>query len=788
MKASDNKDQAQKLTLYTSVRELVEYALRSGDLNLTFFGVDRTARAIRAHQSIQASRPREYRAEVFVRHAVELDDYCLNISGRIDGIYDYGEQVVIDEIKTTRKTLASVQEGESKVHWGQAKCYAYFYALEHGLSQIDVQLTYYQVEDDEKVEIRRVFSIDDLDDFFKSVVNAYLSWARRIVEWKRLRDESIGSMEFPYEQYRDGQQRMMDMVLETIDDALPLLIQAPTGIGKTMAVIFPAVQALARHHAEKVFYLTARTTGRSAAEQCLETLRQNGLRCKYLSITAKEKICFSPEKACDGEDCMYARGFYDRINGALLNAFDRDRFTRDNILDISRQHKICPFEFSLELSLWVDVIICDYNYFFDPRVYLRRFFEDHDRDYVVLVDEAHNLVERSREMYSATILRTPFVTLRRRLRRKLPKLYRIIGKVNASMVKAGKQIPEGESSMSCEDHPLELCQSMRKFTQAAEQWLSRNEPSPFREEMLSVYFDARRFLNTADRYGLNYATCYSVVGADLAIKLFCMDPSDHLTEIMQRCRSAVFFSATLSPIQYFARLFGCGENCRALSLPSPFPGENLCVLVAGKISALYKYREFTKHEVARMISVLIDKKSGNYLIFFPSYEYMRMVLEIFRPRRPRAKVVIQNPGMSEPQREAFLRQFSDQKHGLLVGFAVMGGFFAESIDLVGERLTGAVVVGVGFPQISLERELIKAYFDNHDGSGFAFAYQIPGMIKVLQAAGRVIRSEYDRGVVLLIDTRYTKPPYNQMLPEDWNPMLVNNVDKVNMLLQEFWDR
>lgn len=788
MTVSHSKERAQRRTLNTSVRELVEFTLRSGDLNLAFFSTDRPVQAIRAHQSIQASRPREYRAEVFIHHEVEIDNYCLKISGRIDGIYEYGEHAVIDEIKTTRKSLMSVQEEESNVHWGQAKCYAYLYALQHDLPRIDVQLTYYQLEDDEKVEIRRAFSIDDLHAFFESIVTAYLRWASRIIDWIALRDESIAKMHFPYEQYRTGQERMMSMVSDAIDDAVPLLIQAPTGIGKTMAVVFPAVQAMAREHADKVFYLTARTTGRGTAEQCLETLRQSGLRCKYLSITAKEKICLNTEKACDSEDCIYARGFYDRVNAALFDAFDGESFTRDIILSIARQHRVCPFEFSLELSLWVDIIICDYNYFFDPRVYLRRFFEDRDSEYVVLVDEAHNLVERSRDMYSATITRTPFVALRRHLRTRLPNVYRVIGKVNASMVKTRKQIPEGESNISCEDHPVELCQCLRKFTQAAEKWLSRNEPSPFREEMLSVYFDARRFLNTADRYGLNYATCYSVIGIDLAVKLFCMDPSDHLTQIMQRCRSAVFFSATLSPIEYFARLFGCGDNSRALSLPSPFPDENLCVLVASKISALYKYREFTKHEVARMITALIDKKKGNYLIFFPSYKYMKMILEIFRVRRPRVDVIIQHPGMSEPQREAFLRQFSDQTHGFLVGFAVMGGFFAESIDLVGERLTGAAVVGVGFPQISLERELIKAYFDNQDGSGFAFAYQIPGMIKVLQAAGRVIRSEYDRGVVLLVDTRYAKPPYNQMLPEDWHPVLINNVDKVSTVLQEFWDQ
>lgn len=788
MTGFDKEERVQKRTLNISVRELVEYALRSGDLNLTFFSADRPVQGIHVHQSIQAARPVEYRPEVVVRHTVDADAYRLHIGGRIDGVYDDGQRVIIDEIKTTRKSLSTVKEEGDQVHWGQAKCYAYIYAVQNDLDEIDVQLTYYQIEENERIEVRQTFSMEKLRHFFQSLVSKYLQWADEVIKWIEQRDRSIETMVFPYEDYRPGQEQMINAAALAIEERVALLIQAPTGIGKTMAVISPAVKAIALGQTDKVFYLTARTTGRNAVEQCLEILRKNGLKCKGLSITAKEKICFNPEKSCDGDDCKYARCFYDRINEALSDAFTQESFTRDTIIGIARKHRVCPFEFSLELALWVDVVICDYNYFFDPRVYLRRFFEKGDNDYVVLVDEAHNLVDRSREMYSATLHRLPLIDLRRRLRTRLPHIYRILGKVNAWMVKARDQIPESETNIALEEHPDDFCQLLRKFAEAAEQWLSRNETAEFRDDMLDLYFDVRRFLNTAERYGTNYATCYAIAGRDLVVKLFCIDPSEHLEIIIQRCRSAVFFSATLTPIEYFAKLFGCSGDTRALSLPSPFPGENLCVLVAGKISALYKYREFTKHEVARMIAALIDRKKGNYLIFFPSYEYMKMIYAIFQRRRPQAELIIQEPSMSEQQRDEFLSNFSQQSDGFLTGFVVMGGFFAESIDLVGERLTGAAIVGVGFPQISLERELIKAYFDNQNGSGFAFAYQVPGMIKVLQAAGRVIRSEYDRGVVLLIDTRYTKAPYSMMLPEDWRPSFVNNVEKAGTLLQEFWGR
>lgn len=785
---SNKRTQVMKHTFNISVRELVEYTLRSGDLNLIFFSADRPVQAIHAHQAIQAARPEEYTAEVPVRHVIETDEYTLNISGRIDGIYKYDEHVIIDEIKTTRKPLEIVHAEENGLHWGQAKCYAYLYALQNGLENIDVQLTYYQTEQDSVAEIRRTYATSELAHFFQSLVSKYVDWARTYMDWIEVRNRSIKNMLFPFGDYRPGQEQMINENASAIEERARLLIQAPTGIGKTMAVIFPTVQSMARGQTAKFFYLTARTTGRIAAEYTLDILRRGGLSLKHVSLTAKEKLCFNPEKTCQGDDCHYARGYYDRINKALGDAFSKDAFTRDTIINIAEKHRVCPFEFSLELSLWVDCIICDYNYVFDPRVYLRRFFDDNDNDYVILVDEAHNLVDRSREMYSATLDRRSIMDVKRHLRSKLPSLYRNMGKITSWMMKIKKQIPENEDALAVEDCPLDLCRLLQKFVSEAEQWLSKNEQAPFRLELLDAYFSARRFLNTAERYGDDYATYYTSGGKDVSVRLFCLDPSKHLEVVLQRCSAAVYLSATLTPFDYFSKLFGCGENVRTLSLPSPFPGSNLCVLIAGRISALYKYREFTKHEVTRMISALTHQKKGNYLIFFPSYEYMRMIHEIFRRRNPGMKVIVQSPRMSEKERDAFLADFNNQTDGFLIGFVVMGGFFAESIDLVGDRLTGAAIVGVGFPQISIERELIKAYFDNIDGSGYAFAYQVPGMIKVLQAAGRVIRSEHDRGVVLLIDTRYTALPYRQMLPREWRPAFVGDVEKTAAVLQEFWNQ
>ncbi len=777
-----------KKTLQVSVRELVEYTLRSGDLNLTFFSSESPIQAIRGHQTVQDSRPEEYTAEVVVHHLHQTERYDLDISGRIDGVYNYPDRVIIEEIKTTKKPLVEIENTENSMHWGQAKCYAYIYADQNDLTQIDVQLTYYQIAQEKALEIRRSFDMKGLKDFFESLISKYLAWADTIARWIELRDSSVDRLTFPFENLRPGQDKMMEVAAAAIAERTQLLIQAPTGIGKTVAVIFPAVQTMAQAQVQKVFYLTARTTGRNAAELTFDLLRKSGLRFKSLSLTAKDKLCFNLDKMCNGDECEYARGYYDRINEATNDAFTLDSLTRDTVVALANKHKVCPFEFSLELSLWVDCIICDYNYVFDPRVYLKRFFQDGGGDYLVLIDEAHNLVDRAREMYSAALDKQAILKLRKRLRKRLPLVYRSLGRINSRMLNLRKKMPEDQNAAAQEESPSDLCQRLREFTSLAERWLSRNEHPVFREELLEVYFDARRFLNTEGRYGDNYATCFIKKKKDFSVKLFCIDPTRHLEAVLHRCSSAVFFSATLTPLQYFKKLFGCNETAETLSLPSPFPSEHLRVLVAGKISALYKYREFTKNEVARMIGALIDQKRGNYLIFFPSYEYMRMVYDIFQARRPRAQSIVQVPKMSEQERDRFLDRFSEQENGYITGFAVMGGIFAESIDLVGERLTGAAVVGVGLPQISLERELIRAYFDNIDGSGFAFAYQIPGMIRVLQAAGRVIRTEDDRGVVLLIDTRYSNPPYRMMLPEEWRPVHVENVEKASTVLQDFWHR
>jgi len=777
-----------KKTLKIAVRDLVAHVLRSGDLSFEFLSSARPLDAIRIHQKIQQSRPASYSAEVAVSHQIETELFNLTIGGRIDGIYHESAGVLMEEIKTTTRSLAYFEDHENPLHWGQLKTYAYIYALDHDLKAIDAQLTYCQVDTGKIRNFKKHFSLTELEVFFQDLVARYLQWAGTIVRWELLRDESIRNLQFPFGNYRPGQREMAVEVYRAIRDNGQQMIQAATGIGKTMAAIFPAVKAMGEGLTTKIFYLTARTTGRFAAEYALDELRNARLKLRSLTLTAKDKTCFKPESACNPEECEFARGHFDRINRALSAIFDQVAFTRQAVEQVARDHRVCPFEFALELSLWADCVICDYNYAFDPRVYLRRFFLEGRGEYTFLIDEAHNLVDRSREMFSAEIYKQPFLDLRRSLGKALPPIYKHLGKMNSWMIKARKKCEESGPTCHEKEAPEDLFPLLRGFLRTTERWLSRNIKTPFREQLLDLFFTVSGFIRVAEHYDDSYVTCFETIKKDVKLKLFCIDPSIQLGNALMRCKAAVFFSATMTPMDYFKKILGCDASAGGLILPSPFPGENLKLFVYDRISTLYRDRDNTKEDVSRAISSLVGQKTGNYLIFFPSYEYMMMVFEAFQSDCPDGEVIIQAPGMSEHEREEFLNRFGKENHKSLIGFAVLGGIFGEGIDLVGERLSGAVVVGVGLPGISLEKELIRDYFAGHYNAGFEYAYQYPGINRVLQAAGRVIRTEIDRGVVLLIDQRYGTHRYRSLLPAEWRPVKMQSGQQLTEALQEFWDQ
>ena len=774
-----------------SVGELVGFVLRSGDLvSGGFASAARLYEGTRAHQKVQRSRPDEYQSEVVVSHRVDTDELCLEIGGRIDGLLVEDERLVVEEIKTTESEL-DPERPDNPAHWAQAKTYAYILAVQNDLERVDIQLTYVRLDPWEVQEDRRTFTCEELSDFFEDLVTRYLHWARIYHEWCAARDASIETLTFPFPEYRKGQRELAVGAYRTIEARGKLFAQAPTGIGKTISVLFPAIMAMGKGLTEKIFYLTAKTMVRVVAEKAVDDLRGNGLRLKSLTLTAKDKICFKErgETACNPDECEFALGYFDRVNDALEEIFEQDAFTRPVVEEMARKHRVCPFEFSLDLSLWADLIICDYNYVFDPRAYLKRFFQDNAGDYAFLIDEAHNLVDRAREMFSAELFKGQVLAVKRAVNKAHPQLGKKLQKVNQHLLKVGKRCePNGEQEYWVDaDPPRELFPLLEGCLEEAEKILARNLPYPYWDELIEFYFEVFGFLRIAELYDEHYSTYAEKAGKEVRLRLFCLDPSRNVAEALKRGSSAVFFSATLTPLEYFREILGGVEEDWLLSLNSPFPHENLRLLLADHIATTYRKRGETYGDVAAAIAALVDQKRGNYLAYFPSYRYMEEVAERFSEAHPEMEMLVQTSGMSERRREEFLAVFDADNPETVVGFAVMGGIFGEGIDLVGERLVGAIIVGVGLPQICLERDLIRQYFDAREVSGFEYAYTYPGMNRVLQAAGRVIRSAEDRGTVLLVDQRFGQGRYRRLFPPFWRPVYcVRSAEQIEASLGTFW--
>ena len=775
-----------------SVRSLVEFVMQSGDLSTGGFQRrDRAQLGTQGHKRVQRSRPEGYETEVEVRCQINSGDMPLEVRGRIDGLYASHEPVIIEEIKTTSLSLDLVSEDHNPLHWGQAQCYAYMYARQHQLNEIRIHLTYYQLDSHEEKTFVRHFTWTGLEDFFSGLITSYLDWFRKVQAWQLQRDRSIEKLEFPYEEYRPGQRDMAVAVYKAIRAKDRAYIQSPTGVGKTIATLFPSVKALGQGLATKIFYLTAKTSGRLVAEKALEDMRQSGLYLRSVTLTAREKICFCPPVNCDPQVCIFARGYFDKVKSALAELARHQTFTRPLIEEIARKYEICPFEFSLDLALWVDCIICDYNYVFDPRVYLHRFFDFTTEPYIFLVDEAHNLPDRARAMYSAELEKEKVLQLQRALKPSAPGLAKKLGEVNKLLLEKRKAC-EGEGRDVLIEHelPEALLKAIREFVNKAEDWLVQNQVAEFRQELLEFYFLCSNYLRTADYFDTFYVSYFERVGqSNLRAKLFCLDPAPMLTVPLERSRSTIFFSATLLPMDYFMKLLtGAAEHPRRI-FHSPFPLENVCLLVHNKISTKFVHRADSYDAIAEAIETVLNTHVGNYLVYFPSYVYLNEVVERLKGRLPAEQLLVQERGMTEEARDAFLAQFSSANEETLVGFAVMGGVFGEGIDLVGERLIGVVVVGVGLPQLGLERDLIKGYFDQHSASGFAYAYQYPGFNRVLQATGRVIRTDTDQGIIVLIDERFAQAHYRQLFPSHWRDYkIVKNTQEMKDHLTRFWSQ
>ena len=778
-----------------SVRKLVEFILRSGNIDNRRVTFSETAmqEGGRIHRMLQRGMGADYQAEVFLRYVYPAGEYDIYIEGRADGIITQGIQkkteiVTIDEIKGTYRDIDKMK-GAVSVHLAQAKCYAYIYGREHGLAQVRVRLTYCNIDTERVRYFHFEYPMEELAEWFEDMIRQYRKWADFRFAWQKLRTDSIKELSFPFP-YRKGQKELASYVYQTIYHKRKLFLEAPTGVGKTISTLFPAVKALGEKLAQRIFYLTAKTITRTVAEDALGLMRERGLRCKSITLTAKDKICFMEETECNPDYCPYAKGHFDRINEAVYELLTHvDNINREVIEDCARQHRVCPFELGLDVSLFADVVIGDYNYLFDPHVYLKRFFsEGVKEEYIFLIDEAHNLVDRGREMYSALLRKEDFLVLKKAVKDYDGGICYQLDQCNRELL---------EMKRECEDYVYldreeaePFANTLIRLLRTIDKYLEEHEDSPVKKELLEFYFQVSHFMLIFDKLDKAYVI-YNQLEPDggFFMKLLCVDPSKNLRECMARGRSSILFSATLLPIQYYKKLLGASPEDYEVYAHSVFDSRRQGLFIAEDVTSRYTRRSEEEYlSIASYIHRVTSRREGNYMIF--SHAFMQKVCEVYEDHyldQSREEYLFQEEAMDEESREAFLAQFSEGKGKTLLGFCVLGGIFSEGIDLKKDRLIGAIIVGTGIPMVCNEREILKGYFEERGDCGFDYAYRYPGMNKVLQAAGRVIRTAEDLGIVVLLDERFCTAPYLKMFPREWTEYEKVSLRKIEKRVERFWD-
>lgn len=772
-----------------SVRSLVEFILREGDIDNRVSGsMEKDAMLLggKIHRKIQSRMGTNYTAEVPLKIQMPCDGFVLQIEGRADGVLKDDGKVLIDEIKGILRSLEHL-EAPVPVHLAQAKCYAYIYAVQNSLKCIDVQMTYCQMETEEIRRFCQEFEFQELQTWFQDLVTQYEKWAKFEIEWRNVRNDSIRQIEFPFP-YREGQRDLVASVYRTILRKKKLFIQAPTGVGKTMATVFPAVRAMGEGLGEKIFYLTAKTIMRTVAEQAFSLLKEKGLLYKTITLTAKEKICFCEEAECNPDACPYAKGHFDRVNDAVFDLITHSGdWSREVLEEQAKKYMVCPFEMSLDVSNWADAVICDYNYVFDPQAHIKRFFSESGKgEYLFLIDEAHNLVERGREMYSASLYKEDLLEVRKLVKAEDPKLAKRLSECNQQFLELKRECEHYQILKSVSHIALKLMNVLSKL----EDYLEECKDAEKKKRVLDFYFAVRSFLNIHDIMDENYVI-FSEMMEDgrFQIKLFCVNPAVNLQNYLEQGNSTIFFSATLLPVHYYKKLLSVEKDDYAVYAHSSFPQENKFLFIGTDVSTRYTRRgESTYQRFARYIAVMAEQKKGNYMAFFPSYRFLEEVHTCFLECVDHeVDSICQVSYMDEEQREEFLEEFEREREKSLVAFCVMGGIFSEGIDLTDDKLIGAVIAGTGLPQVCTEREILKQYFNAADMDGFDYAYLYPGMNKVLQSAGRVIRTESDRGVILLLDDRFRAMRYREVFPREWQQYQLGSVKNLEQEIRTFWE-
>lgn len=763
-----------------SVGDLVGLVLRSGDIDVRFGGGSRMLEGQEVHRAIQNNYEAGWEREIaFKKYYPDLE---LTLQGRADGVF---HERGIHEIKSTRRKLADWdQEGEI-IHWAQAYCYAHMLAEEKALEQVEVVLTYANAITDERKDFTRILEAQWLTDYVNQLIDQYRVWMAFQKDWRETRTAALKELPFPYGEYRKGQRKLAAAVYSAIRDEFVMMAEAPTGVGKTVSTLFPALKAMGEEKTDKIFYLTAKTVARTVAEESLKQMRTCGGRVKSVTLTAKEKICFASEKKCNPEDCLYAKGHFDRINACLMDALSHeDHMDRLNVEKYAMKHQVCPSEFALDVASFSDVIVCDYNYVFDPLAKLQRFFIEVTENYVFLVDEAHNLPHRGREMFSASICREEVLTLRKSFPKKTEP-YKALGKLNSQMLALQKELKSNEKDYETHDDVNgQILATLSKAFDACVMYLLDTENfelqgsdqelmlSCYRFNFMSDYFsNGHLWVNTDEDSG----TC----------KMMCIDPSSSLKGSYGNAKACIIFSATMAPYEYYEEVLGI-EGCRKLVLDSPFPPENRQMLLGAGVDTRLGAREKHYDRMVSYILALVKSKKANYLVFCPSYQFLREIENRLIELWHEGQLVSQTTGMDENAKTEFLAHFEgDDQEGVL-GLAVLGGSFSEGIDLVGSRLEGVVIIGMGTPYMSPENELIKRFYDEQNKNGYTYAYVYPAINKIVQAVGRLIRTEEDRGVALFLEDRYLHPRYKMLLPNQWQIKKLSEPEAVFESHLEFW--
>ena len=767
-----------------AIKELAYFTKQSGNLTHEFFSNHDLQAGTKAHQYIQSKYNSKSLKEVYIKKELNYLGKNYILHGFIDGILNSNEEIIIEELKSTTEDLDTITTDYHQEHLAQLKIYGYVYGLNNNLDKIHLRLTYISVVDYEVKSFDFIEKIDTLENFTFELLEEYITWLNLLDESQKNREITIKEIEFPYQKKRPGQRELMKAVYQALTTNDILYAIAPTGIGKTMATLFSSLKTLEK--TDKLFYLTAKGSGKNAPVEAIKLLHKNGLKIKAIDITAKRKICNAKQKNCNPDECPFAIGYFDRLKAATMDIFKKeDVYDSALILEISNKFKICAFEFSLYLSYFCDLVIADYNYVFDPKAHLIRYFEDDTYTPKVLVDEAHNLISRSKEMYSSELSEADIRLLRSKLNGFKPSIRSDCNKALEIFDSYRENLALKATIVDTKQNS-DLYAILRQINLKCDQIFEENKNIKDKDQALEVYFKIMDFLRISEIYSVTHRTIINLENDMVRINYYCLDASEFLLDtIKSSIHGIVFFSATLYPIDYHCNLLTKKEG-KYIELPSPFDPNNLNIIINSNISTKYKYRIDSIDPIIETIEALTNAHKGNYIVFFPSYAYMNMVLESITD--PDYEIIVQKNNMNDLEKQEIIDKFKDFSY-TKVGFFVMGGVFSEGIDFIGDSLSGVIIVGVGLPLICDENNILKDYFEQEYSQGFDYAYTYPGFTKVIQAVGRVIRDYSDKGVAILMDERFNYNIYQRLMPPHWtNKKIITNSYNLKMELIKFFNK